>query len=186
MLSLLKFELCSDLGLQKVQTSSFWHTLFFLPSTAGMYQFTHSTLLLFQQSEILWCTPLSVWACSSLVTVTRISFFPSFFQMHRINYHCKVQFGTEWLLVLVGCIRSSRFFVPLVTCAHQECPHECLSYLFFVFLYSLGIKGHYQINCVDNDSDFPQEQRITATSLLTLMNMFIRCLFPTFRKKTPH
>lgn len=81
--------------------------------------------------------------------------------MHRINYHCKVQFGTVaqntgmafgpgWLYKKLEVFCSN-----LVTCAHQECPLECLSYLFFVFLYSLGIKGHCQINCVDNDSDFP-------------------------------
>lgn len=84
-------------------------------------------------------------------------------------------------LVLVGCIGSCRFFAPLATCAHQGCPHECQSYLFFVFLYSLGIKGYYQINCVDNDSDFPTETEENSYKSADFHEH--RCLFPTFRRK---
>lgn len=81
----------------------------------------HSTSL--QQSETLSSIPSSLWAYSSLVTC---SILPRGFPSFHLCFRCTglittVKFNLallhkiqEWLLVLVGCTRSWRFFAPIL------------------------------------------------------------------------
>lgn len=127
-LSPLKFELCSNLGMQKIQMSSFSHAPFSPPSTAGVNLLAHSAPCLFQQSDtMMYSTIYMGLQLFSSIPLGGFKFFASFLSDHT-ELVSIVKFNSTLSHTSTGT--SLLLFLRLV---FLRSVHMCPSYLLGFF-----------------------------------------------------